>query len=115
MKLKEIVEKLNLLVKTAPSSLEREVTGGYASDLLSDVMGNARKDNIWVTLQTHQNIVAVATLKEMAGIILVKDRLPEEEVLQKAEEERIPIMITELSTFEIVGRLYELGIRSGDA
>lgn len=114
MKLKEIVEKLNLQVKSGESYLEREVSGGYVSDLLSDVMGNAKKDYIWITLQTHQNIVAVATLKELAGIILVSERVPEEEVLKKAEEEKIPILIGTLPAFEIVGRLYMLGIKGSD-
>ena len=63
-----------------------------------------------MTLQTHQNIVAVAILKELSGIIIVKGRKPEEETLKKAEEKKIPIMVTELPTFEIVGRLHRLGI-----
>lgn len=108
MKLREIVEKLNMEVKLASSDLEKEVNGGYASDLLSDVMANSKKSNLWITLQIHQNIVAVATLKELAGIILVNGRQPEEDTLKKAEEENIPILVTELPTFEVIGRLYEL-------
>lgn len=108
--LKKIVEELKLRVVTAAGSLDREVSGGYASDLLSDVIAHCRRDNIWITLQVHQNIVGVASLKELAGIIIVNNREPEEETLQKAEEENIPILITELPTFEIVGRLHGLGI-----
>lgn len=110
-KLQEIVKDLSLEVKCAVHSLDRQVTGGYASDLLSDVMANSNKDDIWVTLQIHENIVAVASLKELAGIIIVNGRQPEDEALKKAEQENIPIMLTELPTFEIVGRLYKLGIR----
>ncbi|MDQ7826519.1 MAG: serine kinase [Candidatus Eremiobacteraeota bacterium] len=102
---------MGLEVKTARSELEREVTGGYASDLLSDVMANARKDDLWVTLQTHQNIVAVATLKGVAGVILVNDRVPEEDTVQLAEEEHLPLLVTGLPAFEIIGRLYEMGIK----
>jgi hypothetical protein len=111
MKLKEIIENLSLEVSCATHNLGTEVSGGYASDLLSDVMANSNKDNIWVTLQIHQNIVGVASLKELAGIILVNGREPEEEAMRKAEKENIPIMVTQLPAFEIVGRLYELGIR----
>jgi len=74
-------------------------------------MANSKKDNIWITLQIHQNIVGVASLKELAGIIIVNGREPEAEALKKAEIENIPIMLTRLPAFEIVGRLYELGIR----
>jgi len=110
MKIKEIVEKFGLEVKSAPDQLDNEVIGGYASDLLSDVMAHSKVGNIWITLQTHQNIVAVATLKELSGIIITNNRNPEEETQKKAEEERIPIMVTNLSSFEMVGRLYQSGI-----
>jgi len=111
MKLQEIIKELSLAVRCAAQNLNRQVSGGYASDLLSDVMANSKKDNIWITLQIHQNIVGVASLNELAGIIIVNGREPEEEALVKAEEENIPIMLTKLPAFEIVGRLYRLGIR----
>lgn len=108
MRLNQIIEELNLKLCTASSNLDREVTGGYTSDLLSDVMANAKEGNIWVTIQRHQNVVAVASLKELSGIILANNRELEEEALKKAEEEGIPVMVTELPAFEIVGRLYNL-------
>jgi len=108
MKLHQIVEELGLEVKSKVSNLDKEVSGGYASDLLSDVIANAKKDNIWITLQIHQNIVGVATLKELIGIIIVNGREPEKETLKKAEEENIPIMVTELPAFEIIGKLYRM-------
>jgi hypothetical protein len=110
MKLQEIVKELSLEVRCAAHNLDKQVSGGYTSDLLSDVMANSEKDNVWITLQIHQNIVGVASLKELAGIIIVNGREPEEEALRKAGKEHIPIMLTELPAFEIVGRLYQLGI-----
>jgi len=111
MKLTEIVEELDLRVLSANGELAREVSGGYASDLLSDVIANSKEGDVWVTLQQHQNTVAVASLRDLAGIILVSGRKPEEETLEKAESEGIPVMVSHLPTFELVGRLYELGIR----
>jgi len=108
MKLKRIVKELELEVKSKVSNLEKEVSSGYSSDLLSDVIANAKKDNIWITLQIHQNIVGVATLKELAGIIIVNGRKPEEETLKKAGDEDIPIMVTGLPAFEIIGKLYRM-------
>ena len=110
MKLTELVAKLNLSVRSAKDSLQREVTGGYASDLLSDVLAHSKEGNLWITLQIHQNIVAVASMKDLAGIILVNGREPEQETLEKAEVENVPIMVTEMPTFELVGRLYSLGV-----
>ncbi|MEA2095377.1 MAG: serine kinase [Candidatus Cloacimonadota bacterium] len=109
MNLKDIVEKLGLEVVSG--DIDREVSGGYSSDLLSDVIANAQEKNIWITLQIHINIVAVANLQELACIILINGRQPEEATLIKAKKENIPILLTDLSTFEIVGKLYEMGIR----
>ncbi len=108
--LTELARELNLSVRSADGDLDREVTGGYASDLLSDVLANGEPGNIWVTLQVHQNIVAVASMKDFAGIILVNSREPETDTVEKAEAENVVIMVTELPTFELVGRLYGLGI-----
>jgi len=110
VKITELVQQLNLAVRSAQGVLGREVTGGYASDLLSDVLANGEPGNLWVTLQIHQNIVAVASMKDFAGIILVNGREPEQDTVEKAEAENITIMVTELPTFELVGRLYGLGI-----
>ncbi|PIU66096.1 MAG: serine kinase [Armatimonadetes bacterium CG07_land_8_20_14_0_80_40_9] len=110
MKLKEIVKELNLKVITAKDSLDKEVIGGYASDLLSDVIANSKDSNIWVTLQIHQNIVAVASMKNLSGIILVNAREPEKDTVEKAEQENIAIMASNLPAFEVIGRLYALGI-----
>lgn len=111
MKLQEIVDILSLVVRTASSNLTREVTGGYVSDLLSDVMANSKEGNVWITLQTHQNIVAVATLKDLSGIILVNNRNPDPETLKKAEDQGMPILVSSLPAFELVGKLYNLGLR----
>ena len=110
MKIVELVEKLNLDVRSANENLEREITGGYASDLLSDVLANSKEGNIWITLQLHHNIVGVASMKDLAGIILVNGREPEPETVEKAEAENIPVMVSALPTFELVGKLYNLGV-----
>jgi serine kinase of HPr protein (carbohydrate metabolism regulator) len=111
MKIKDIVKTLDLQVISGEEFLEREVIGGYAGDLLSDVLSNSTKGNLWITLQIHQNIIAVASSKELSGIIIVNGRQPEEETLKSAQAEKIPVIICNLSTYEIAGRLYEIGIR----
>lgn len=108
MTLNEIIKEFNLEIKTKAFALDPDVTGGYVGDLLSDVMANAKEGNLWITIQRHQNVIAVASLKELSGIILANNREPEEETLKKAEEEDVVIMVTGLSAFEIAGRLYNL-------
>jgi predicted transcriptional regulator len=110
MKLSEIKTKLNLSVLTGSELLDREVIGGYASDMLSDVIANAKKNNIWITLQTHLNIVAVASMKEISAIILVNGRVPEESTIKKAEEEKIPLLMTEMNAYQVAGNLFQLNI-----
>jgi predicted transcriptional regulator len=112
--LESIVKALNLKVKSCEDKLKREVRGGYTGDLLSDVMANSEEGDIWITRQVHQNIVAVASLKEHAGIILVQGWEPDEDTLEKATREGIPIMVSELSAFEVTGRIYHLIIRKTD-
>ena len=108
MKLNEIIEKLKLQVLTGQHRLDTEVSSGYTSDLLSDVIANSKEGNLWITLQTHQNIIAVAKLKDLAGIIIVNNRKPDEETLKKAEKENMPLITTEETAFKISGKLYQL-------
>jgi serine kinase of HPr protein (carbohydrate metabolism regulator) len=108
MTVKEIIEKLHLNVLTGQEKLEVEVTGGYTSDLLSDVIANSKEGNLWITLQIHQNTVAVAKLKDLAGIIIVNNREPDEDTLKKATEESVPILCSDDMAFVVSGKLYEL-------
>lgn len=108
MKVSELIEKLGLTVFTGSEGLDREITGGYVSDLLSDVMGNGKEGNLWITLQNHMNVIAVASLKEMACIILVKGIVPEAEIVERAIEEEIPILGSKENTFELSGKIYQI-------
>jgi predicted transcriptional regulator len=110
IKLSDIVKSFDLKVECSKNSLDREIEGGYAGDLLSDVMAHSKKGDIWITLQGHPNIVAVAMLKELAGIIIINGRNPEQETIKKAEAEGMPIMTSNLSMFELVGKLSESGV-----
>jgi len=99
------------IVIAAEQAAAREVRGGYASDLLSDAMANAVKGDLWVTMQKHVNIVAVASLNELAAIVLVNGREPEQATVDRAREERIPIVCTPRQAFDVIGILYGLGVR----
>jgi predicted transcriptional regulator len=110
VKLKEIIDKLPLKVVAGRDALDREMSGGYCGDLLSDVMANAEKGAIWLTVQGHQNIVAVALLRELAAIILVNGHQPEQETIAKADEEGICVLTTPLTGYRLAGKLYACGL-----
>ncbi len=108
MTLGDVVKELDLDVRTGTDHMDRAIEGGYVSDLLSDVIAGAKEGDLWMTLQIHQNIVAVASLKDLAGIILVRGAEPAEDTLQKAVEENIPLFTADLPAFELAGRIYEM-------
>jgi len=108
MKVSEIVKRLNLEVYAGSNGLDKEVHGGYTSDLLSDVMGHADSGSVWTTLQTHKNVIAIASLKELAAVIIVKGYKPEADTIAQSNEEGIPILGTSMGAFEITGLLYNM-------
>jgi len=114
MKLQEIARQLALEAHTAKGKLDTEVTGGYACDLLSQVMARAQAGNVWVTVQSHVNIVAVASLLNLAGIIVAGGGQPDAATLEKAEQESVAILTTPLTTYTVVGKLFALGVHGVD-
>lgn len=112
MNLQQIIEKLELNVLTEL----RDFTGitpqgGYTSDLLSCVMAGAKNGNLWVTLQAHLNIVAVASMLEVAAVIITENAQPDETTIAKANEQGIILLSTPKFSYEICGSLWELNIR----
>ena len=106
MLVKEVAGTLGLKVLAAGQ--EQDVTGGYASDLLSDVIANAEEGCLWITVQRHLNIVAVAQLKKLAGIVLSRGGEPDAAVLARAAQEGLFILSTPCDSFTIAGKLYAL-------
>jgi predicted transcriptional regulator len=107
----EIVEALGLTVVAGAQGLEREVTGGYASDLLSCVMAGAAAGNLWVTLQAHPNVVAVADLLALAGVIITEGVAADEATLARAEERGVPLLLARETTYTTVARLVAHGVQ----
>ncbi len=103
-----IAKELNLKLMSGSDKMKNNATGGYTGDLLSDVMANSREGDIWITRQIHQNIVAVATLKELSAIMLVNSCEPAKDTLEKAIKENVVILVSSLPAFELSGRIYNL-------
>ena len=114
MTVQEIIERLNLGVVTA-ADLNRQITGGYASDLLSCVMAGAKAGNVWVTLQAHPNVVAVASLLDLAAVVITEGIAPDAETTAKAEQHSVTLLQTQRPTFVVVGELVSAGVKGTGA
>lgn len=117
MKLSEIIARLGLedLTPELSDSHDVEITRGYASDLLSDILANAPEGGVAVTIQAHMNTVAVALHARLSAVILANGRRPDDDVIERATEEKIPLLLSPTGTFDVVGKLYELGLRGESA
>lgn len=109
MTVAELKETLSLTPVTLPDG-EREAEGVYIGDLLSWVMGRAQADNVWLTIMSNLNIVAVATLSDVSCIILCEGVTLEESVKATAEAKGVNILATEETAYGIAKRLAELGL-----
>ncbi|MEJ2637340.1 MAG: serine kinase [Calditrichia bacterium] len=108
MTTRELIEKLNL--KPLVKFEHREITGVFVSDMLSDVMAGAKSGNLWVTVQTHKSIVPAGNLVDVSAIIITSKKEVPQETIDLAEKHDIGILSSELPTFELVGKLYGLGL-----
>ena len=112
MTLQDIITGLNLNVLTAQRNFTTVTPqGGYASDLLSCVVAGAQPGNLWVTLQAHMNVVAVAALREVSAVIITENAQPDADVIEKADQQGVILLSTAEPSYQVVGKLWELGVR----
>ena len=110
MKVSELINKTGFKAFGSDAAFEKEIEGVFVGDLLSWVMGNAEVNQVWITVQSHLNIVAVAALKEIGCLIIVQGAEVGEDTIQKAIEEDIAILTCSQSAYETCCLLHELGI-----
>jgi len=101
------MKTLPLPAEHLTSCAPEELTGCYISDLLSDVLAHAEPGMIWLTIQTHRNVVSVAATKDISAVLFTCGRKPGAEVIAEAEEEGIALFSTPLTTFEAAGKLWK--------
>ncbi len=113
MTLEEVINKLGLEILTEAKDFSQiKVSGGYASDLLSCVMSGAKKGNVWLTLQAHINIVAVAALLDLSAVIITENAQPDEATVAKANLQEVVLLSTTQDTYALAGKLWTMGIQS---
>lgn len=110
MRVKEFALKTGFQVYATPVALEKEIQGGFSGDLLSWVMGNCEEKNLWITVQTHLNVVAIAALKEISCIVIAQGAQIPQETIKKAMEEDLAIFETNLSAYEVCEKCIEIGV-----
>jgi predicted transcriptional regulator len=109
MKLSELAGKLDL--KGVTEVFDKEITGVYMSDMVSDVIANAQAGNLLVTLQVHSNVIAAANLVDLAGIVVTQGKRPPEDVVRMADKAKISLFTTDLNRWQVATKLYEAGVR----
>jgi predicted transcriptional regulator len=109
MKVQELAERLEL--KPATKLFPRDVTGVYISDMVSDVIANAKAGDLLLTAQVHANVIAAANLVDVCGIVVTQGKSIGDDVVKMAEKAEIPVFTTSLSRWQMATRLYEAGIR----
>lgn len=108
MIVKDLIEKLEVKVFNKNADLNLEVKGGFVGDLLSHVMGNSEEGQVWLTVQTHKNVLAIASLNDLSAVILIDNQQPDLKMLEAAEEEGIPVLGSKKSAFELGGELFKI-------
>lgn len=113
MLLRDIKEILNCKSFSPAEMLEREITCCSAADLMSDVLQFAKTGSLILTGLTSNQILHVAEILDLSGIVLVRGKIPDNELITEARARNIPLLSTEIYLFDACGILYEHGLRSG--
>ena len=112
MKLSDIISELELeVLNKGPINKDVDIQNGYACDLLSQVLASVKSDSIWITIQSHLNIIGVATMAGIKAIVVCEDHDVPGEVISKADEENVALLKSGQNAFQLSGKLYERGIR----
>ncbi|HPE87468.1 MAG TPA: DRTGG domain-containing protein [Bacteroidales bacterium] len=106
MKVADILQWEKTKLLCGKNGIENILSDGYVSDLLSDVMGNSKENMAWITIQTHKNLAAIASLKELACIIITNNNQPAVDLIEAAENVNIPVITTTMNSFETAGKIY---------
>ncbi len=108
---RELLNIPGISIVAGKDGIDTSIKSGFCCDLLSEVMGSASVNSAWITIQGHQNIIAVALLGEFATVIITGGHEPDEDTIKKADEEKIPLLLYKRSSFELSGLLYSMGVQ----
>lgn len=104
MRVAELKDKLEL--KPLNDVYDKEIDGVFISDMVSDVMAGAKPGAVWVTTQTHKNVVAAANLVDISAVIVTRAKAVPDETLEMATRAELTVFSTDLETYDLVGKLH---------
>lgn len=110
MKITELIEKTGWKVLAGDPSASPDAEGVYCGDLLSWVMGNGEPGQVWITVQVHLNVVAVAMLREFSCLVIADGAEPAPQMLEKAADEGLTVLASDMPVYETAVMLREAGI-----
>jgi hypothetical protein len=108
LKIHELAQSLGL--KALNSITEKEISGVLIADIVSDVVMHARPGVLVITAQPHTTLVAAAKLGNVSAIVYTRGREPLDDTKLLAENAGITLLRTDLSAYELAGKLIELGL-----
>jgi predicted transcriptional regulator len=109
MNLQDVINKLSLTPLT--NIEEKEVTGVFISDMLSDVMSSAQSGNLWLTVQTHKNIVSAANLIDISALVVINGKKVPDDTINLANRFHVIILSSPLTSFGLAARLIDIGLK----
>ncbi len=112
MRLDQVIGLLQGKVLTKDADLAREIKGGCGADLMSDVLASVQPDALLLTGLCSPQVVRTAQMADVAAIVIVRGKVPPQETIELADQERIPLISTRYGMLEACGRLYQAGLAS---
>jgi len=112
MILQDLIRTIDGTLVTNPTDLNREIKGGFAADLMSDVLASIQPEAVLMTGLCNPQIVRTAQMADIAAIVLVRGKRPQAETIQLANEENVPLVSTPYGMFEVCSRLHDAGLAS---
>ena len=110
MTLGEMKDILSAEILVGSDCMDIEVRDAFAADLLSDVLAFAREGTLLITGITNPQVVRTAEMLELIGIVFVRGKKPNEEVIKLAQVKKVPLLSTHYIMFETCGRLFRGGL-----
>lgn len=112
MDVKELINLVDGKLLNPSADLHRTISGAGGADLMSDVLASIQPEAVLLTGLCNPQIVRTAVMADVSAIVLVRGKIPPDEIIALAEQEQIPLITSKYGMFELCGRLYSAGLNS---